>query len=73
MCLFKRRNPFYGHNNRLIRLINITNNFIKTNPNIIYTRAEGNITVALNRTDYINELENIFKDKETYELIKKDK
>jgi len=65
----------YGDTNdrKIIQLINITNNFIKMKPNIIYTRADkGNITVALNRTDYINELEKIFSDKDTYELIKKD-
>jgi len=58
---------------KIINLLNTTNNFLKMNPNIIYTRADkGNITVALNRNDYINKVEEILRDKETYELIKKD-
>jgi len=58
---------------KILNLMNITNNFIKMNPNITYIRADkGNITVALNRTDYINKLEEMLRDKETYELIKKD-
>jgi len=57
----------------ILRLINTTNKFIKMNPNIIYTRADkGNITVALNKKDYINKMEEMFDDRETYELITKD-
>jgi len=38
--------------------MNITDEFIKNNPNIIYTRADkGNIIVALNRIDYVNKIE----------------
>jgi len=58
---------------KIINLIKCTNKFIKNKPNVIFTRADkGNITVALNRSDYINKMEDILKDKETYELIRND-
>jgi len=52
---------------KIIKLLNITNKFIKNNPNIIFNRADKeNITVALNRTDYINKIEDMLKDIDTY-------
>jgi len=52
---------------KIINLLNTTNNFLKMNPNIIYTRADkGNITVVLNRNDYINKVEEMLRNKETY-------
>jgi len=55
----------------IITLLSITKNFIKLNPNIIYTRADkGNITMALDRIDYTDKLEEMLRDNETYELIK---
>jgi len=57
---------------QIIDLIKITNKFIKNNPNIIFTRADkGNITVAL-KTEYLNKIEEILNDTETYEKINKD-
>jgi len=50
-----------------------TYKFIKNNPNVIFTRADkGNITVALNKVDYINRIEDLLGDNETYEIVKKD-
>jgi len=58
---------------KIINLVKTTNKFIKNNPNLIYTRADkGNITVTLNKSDYINKIEEMLSDKETYTLIKKD-
>jgi len=51
----------------------IANKFIKNNPNIIFTRADkGNITVALNKTEYLNTIDNMLKDTETYSVINKE-
>jgi len=58
---------------RIKNLLKITSKFIKNNPDIIYTRADkGNITVALNRIEYVTKLEDMFGDSETYDRIKKD-
>ena len=39
--------------------------------NVIFTRADkGNITVAMDRVDYINKMEKLLKDKETYSIVK---
>jgi len=47
--------------------------FIKNNPNIIFTRADkGNITVTLEKTEYLNKIEEMLNDTETYEKINKD-
>jgi len=57
----------------IMNLMTYTKKFIKSNPNLIFTRADkGNITVALNKLDYINRIEDIFKDNETYIKINKD-
>jgi len=58
---------------RIVELLKSTSNFIKNNPDIIYTRADkGNITVALNRIEYLSKMENMFNDTETYDRINKD-
>jgi len=54
-------------------LTNYTKNFCLRNPEIIFTRADkGNITVALNKNNYINKMECLLGDINTYTLIKKD-
>jgi len=41
-------------------LIKIIDKFIKNDPNIIYIKADkGNITIALNKTEYINKIEEL--------------
>lgn len=46
--------------------------FCHNNPNIIYTRADkGNVTVALNKSDYVSKVEDLLSDKNTYTTIKK--
>jgi len=53
-------------------LIKTINKFIKNNPNIIFTRADkGNIIVALEKTEYLNKIEEMLNDTETYEKINK--
>jgi len=54
---------------KILKLLNITNTFIKNNPNIIYTKTDkGNITVALNKTDYVNKIEDMLSDKSTLQI-----
>jgi len=51
----------------------ITNKFVKNNPNIIFTRADkGNITVALDKTEYLNKIDNMLNDTKTYSVTNKD-
>ncbi|XP_039313958.1 uncharacterized protein LOC113005816 [Solenopsis invicta] len=55
----------------LLRMKRATSEFCKLNPNVIFTRADkGNITVAMDRLDYINNMEQLLHDKETYSIIK---
>jgi len=57
----------------LMDLNNITVKFCKNNPNIIFTRADkGNVTVALNKDEYIKKIETMLQDRDTYITIKKD-
>jgi len=57
----------------LTSLTYYTKNFIHKNPEIIFTRADkGNITVALNKNNYIKKVEEVLSDINTYTLIKKD-
>jgi len=49
-----------------------TAQFHKKNPNVIFTRADkGNVTVALERQDYITAIEKLLNDKNTYTIVKK--
>lgn len=46
--------------------------FCKENPNIIFTRADkGNVTVAMDKSYYINKIENLLSDVNTYAIINK--
>jgi len=56
----------------LIELKNITVKFCKNNPNVIFTRADkGNVTVAMNKDEYIKKMEIMLQDPNTYVMIKK--
>jgi len=51
----------------LIFLKNLTRNFYKNNPNIIFTKADkDNVTVTMNRDEYISKIEIMLQDKNTY-------
>jgi len=53
-------------------LLNTTIQFCKNNPDIIFTRADkGNVTVALDKTSYTKNIEEILSDESTYTIIKK--
>jgi len=56
----------------IIDLIKITNKFIKNNSNIIFTRADKGNHCGLRKTEYINKIEEILNNSETYEKINKD-
>jgi len=56
----------------LLFLMKLTTSFCKNNPDIIFTRADkGNVTVALKKDTYINRIEELLNDKNTYEIVKK--
>jgi len=49
-----------------------TINFCKNNSNIIFIRADkDNVTVALNKDQYINKIELMLQDENTYITVKK--
>jgi len=51
---------------------NITAKFCKNNPNIIFIKADkGNVTVAMDREEYISRIEVMLQDENTYITIKK--
>jgi len=57
----------------IIKLLESTKTFLKNNPNILFTRADkGSITVVLDKTEYINKIEDMLSDTSTYLEIKKD-
>jgi len=46
--------------------------FCKDNPDIIFTRADkGNVTVALNKDEYVKKIEIMLQDQNTYITIQK--
>ena len=48
-------------------------NFVKNNPDIVFTKADkGNTTVALTRTDYNDKVNNLLQDVNTYLVRPKD-
>jgi len=58
---------------QILDRLKITKDFVKNNPNIIFTRADkGNITVALDKIEYFNKIEEMLSDTDTYEKINKD-
>jgi len=60
-------------NKRINTLKTQTINFLKTHNNILLTRADkGNITVALDRDNYIHSVEKMLQDDNYYERAKKD-
>jgi len=56
--------------NTLKDLRNATVKFCNNNSNIIFTRADkGNVTVAINKDEYINKIEIMLQDQDTYITI----
>jgi len=46
--------------------------FVENYPEIFFTRAEGNVTIVLNRNNYTRKMKEILLDSNIYEIIKKD-
>jgi len=56
---------------KLSDMLKSTKHFIKNHPNLILTRADkGNVTVALDKNEYIRKIESMLQDQETYLNIK---
>ena len=59
--------------NTFKHLTHTTNTFLRENPNLILTRADkGNVTVAMDRDNYIQKMEELLQDRNTYNVIIKD-
>jgi len=57
----------------LLKLAEDTKRFIKSHPNIIFTRADkNNVTDALNKDFYINQINEMLQDETTYTIMNKD-
>jgi len=64
--------PINPLDSKLIQLHKKTKHFCQNNRNIIFTRADkGNVTVAIDRVTYINKVEEILKDNNTYTVVDK--
>jgi len=59
-----------GINQKLYKLIKLSTQFLKDNQNLILTKADkSNITAALDKTDYINKINQMLQDTNTYAKI----
>jgi len=66
----KNTPPINPLDTKLIQLHKKTKHFCQNNRNIIFTRADkGNVTVAIDRVSYINKVEEILKDNNTYTVV----
>jgi len=66
----KNSPPINPTDAKLVHSLNITKQFCLNNNNIIFTRTDkGNITVAMEKTIYINRVEELLKDGNTYMVI----
>jgi len=55
----------------ILDAVSNTNRFIKNNPNILFTRSDkGNTVVALDKNDYVKNMENCLSDSDTYTVLK---
>jgi len=70
---FLKNNPSKNiTNDSLLHMQHITQQFCRDNPNVIFTKADkGNITVALDKQHYVNEMNELLKDVNTYTIVKK--
>jgi len=56
---------------KIIESVSRTKRFIKNNPNIIFTRADkDNIVIALDRSEYVRDMETCLSDPDTYIILK---
>lgn len=55
-----------------LHALKITKQFIVNNPNILFTRADkGNVTVAMDRNDYLSKMSMLLADNNTYTIVNK--
>ncbi|XP_077255641.1 uncharacterized protein LOC143893802 [Temnothorax americanus] len=65
--------PKSNVNLKIKQLLSTTKEFLKRNDNLILTRADkGNVTVALDKDKYVESIEEILRDTDTYIRINKD-
>jgi len=58
---------------KLISMTNYTKNYCRKNHDVIFTRVDkGNVTIALNKSIYIEKMEVALQDTNTYMIVKKD-
>jgi len=68
----KNTQPRNQWDDNIMYKLKITNQFCKNNKNIIFTRADkGNITVALDKDSYLQKIEELLKDDNTYTSVTK--
>ena len=72
-CLF-RSGRRVNINDQLIKdWLRATGRFVREHPDILFTRADkGNVTVALDKKDYIFKMENMLSDESTYVKVPND-
>ena len=69
MCPLKQ----LPHNSEIIKAASLTKSFLRSHPDIIFTRADkGNVTVALDRGEYIEKMSSLLNNTNTYKIVKKD-
>jgi len=57
---------------KILSMLKSTKEFIRNNPDILFTRADkGNATVVLNTNTYIQKMEELLSDRETYIVVNK--
>ncbi|KMQ88955.1 hypothetical protein RF55_11479 [Lasius niger] len=70
---FSKSNIRISSHDKFLTKASITRKFMLYNPNVVFTRAyKGNITVALNRDNYIEKMTHMLSDTNTYVPVKKD-
>lgn len=64
--------PKCEFNDNINRLVSFTKKFLKENQNLILIRVDkGNITVTFDKDQYLNKMENLLSDTNTYNAITK--
>ena len=61
------------HDKHLVKLAKLTSSFLRNNPKLLVTRADkGNVTVVMERQDYLTKMTNMLNDTDTYIFVNKD-
>ena len=54
---------------RIFSLIKTAKSFVKNNPHILFTRTDKSNVVVLDKTEYVQKMETLLSDTETYKLL----